>query len=89
MVLLEHEFGIFGGDVGEFVVTLAEELTVPLVVTLHTVLSDPSPQQAATLRALCARATLVTVFTETASRMVIEAGLVDSGAGPRRAARRA
>jgi glycosyltransferase involved in cell wall biosynthesis len=77
VVLLEHEFGIFGGDVGEFVVTLAEELTVPLVVTLHTVLSEPSPQQAATLRALCARATLVTVFTETASRMVIEAGLVD------------
>jgi glycosyltransferase involved in cell wall biosynthesis len=76
VVLLEHEFGIFGGDAGEFVVALAEELTVPLVVTLHTVLSDPSPQQAATLRALCARATLVTVFTETASRMVTEAGLV-------------
>jgi glycosyltransferase involved in cell wall biosynthesis len=76
VVLLEHEFGIFGGDAGEFVVALAEELTVPLVVTLHTVLSDPSPQQAATLRALCARATLVTVFTDTASRMVTETGLV-------------
>ena len=78
VVLVEHEYGIFGGDVGEFVVTLAEELTVPLVVTLHTVLSDPTPQQAATLRALCAQATLVTVFTETASRMVTEAGLVDA-----------
>jgi glycosyltransferase involved in cell wall biosynthesis len=77
VVLLEHEYGIFGGDVGEYAVALAEELTVPLVVTLHTVLSDPTPQQAATLRALCAQATLVTVFTETASRMVIEAGLVD------------
>jgi glycosyltransferase involved in cell wall biosynthesis len=77
VVLLEHEYGIFGGDAGEFAVTLAEELTVPLVVTLHTVLSDPSPQQAETLRALCARATLVTVFTETASRMVTQAGLVD------------
>ncbi|HEV2930579.1 MAG TPA: glycosyltransferase [Propionibacteriaceae bacterium] len=77
VVLVEHEYGIFGGDAGEFVVTLAQELTVPLVVTLHTVLSDPSPQQAETLRALCAEATLVTVFTETASRMVTEAGLVD------------
>jgi glycosyltransferase involved in cell wall biosynthesis len=77
VVLVEHEFGIFGGDVGEFVVTLAEELAVPMVVTLHTVLSDPTPQQAETLRALCARATLVTVFTETASRMVTAAGLAD------------
>ena len=77
VVLIEHEFGIFGGDVGEYVVTLADELTVPFVVTLHTVLSDPTPQQATTLRALCARATLVAVFTEAASRMVIEAGLVD------------
>ena len=77
VVLLEHEYGIFGGDAGEYVVTLAEELTVPLVVTLHTVLSDPTPQQADTLRALCAKATLVTVFTETASRMVTAAGLVD------------
>ena len=48
VVLVEHEYGIFGGEAGEFVVALAEELTVPLVVTLHTVLSDPSPQQAAT-----------------------------------------
>ena len=33
----------------------------------------PSARQAETLRALCAQATLVTVFTETARRMVVEA----------------
>jgi glycosyltransferase involved in cell wall biosynthesis len=75
VVLLEHEYGIFGGDVGNFVVTLAQELTQPLVVTLHTVLSEPSREQAATLAALCKRATLVTVFTETARRMVTEAAV--------------
>jgi glycosyltransferase involved in cell wall biosynthesis len=76
VVLIEHEFGIFGGDSGDFLLHFVKELTVPVVVTLHTVLSDPSPHQAATLRNLCKHATLVTVFTETARRMVTEAALV-------------
>jgi glycosyltransferase involved in cell wall biosynthesis len=76
VVLIEHEYGIFGGRAGSFVVSLAEELEQPLVVTLHTVLSEPSERQANTLRALCDRATLVTVFTETARRMVVDAGIV-------------
>lgn len=76
VVLIEHEYGIFGGEAGVFVVSLAEELDQPLVVTLHTVLSAPSVRQAEALRALCRRATLVTVFTETARRMVVEARIV-------------
>jgi glycosyltransferase involved in cell wall biosynthesis len=79
VVLIEHEYGIFGGDrdSGDFVLNLANELTVPFVVTLHTVLASPAAGQAAALRALCERATLVMVFTETARRMVIEQDLAD------------
>jgi glycosyltransferase involved in cell wall biosynthesis len=76
VVLVEHEYGIFGGEAGSYVLSLVEQLSLPLVVTLHTVLSQPSVRQAETLRALCHRATLVTVFTETARRMVLEARLV-------------
>jgi glycosyltransferase involved in cell wall biosynthesis len=75
VVLLEHEYGIFGGEVGSYVLSFVEELRQPLVVTLHTVLSAPAVRQAETLRALCERATLVTVFTETARRMVVAAHL--------------
>jgi glycosyltransferase involved in cell wall biosynthesis len=78
VVLIEHEYGIFGGDSGDYVLDLANELKVPFVVTLHTVLADPAPGQAATLRALCERAALVMVFTETARRMVVEQGLADA-----------
>jgi glycosyltransferase involved in cell wall biosynthesis len=77
VVVLQHEFGIFGGDDGAFVVGFARDLRLPLVVTLHTVLSQPSPGQAETLRALCRAATLVTVFTETARRMIVDAGVAD------------
>ena len=77
VVLVEHEYGIFGGDSGRYVLELANELAVPLVVTLHTVLENPPPDRAEVLRALCDRAALVMVFTETAGRMVVDQGLAD------------
>ncbi len=77
VVMIEHEFGIFGGRDGEFLLSFTDELAVPYVVTLHTVLSSPSPNQDAVLRELCRRAAAVLVFTDTARRMVTTAGIAD------------
>jgi glycosyltransferase involved in cell wall biosynthesis len=74
VVLLQHEYGIFGGTDGEYVLSFAEELAQPLVVTLHTVLSEPTPHQLAVLSDLCARAELVIVMTDTALRLLVECG---------------
>ena len=76
VVVIQHEYGIFGGHEGAHVLSLAAELRQPIVLTLHTVLSAPSVRQAETLRALCDLATLVCVFTETARRMILESRLV-------------
>jgi len=78
VVLIQHEYGIFGGDDGAHVLHLTRSLNrkkIPYVVTLHTVLSRPSRGQAETLRALCAGAARVTVFTETARRIAIRTGV--------------
>jgi glycosyltransferase involved in cell wall biosynthesis len=74
VVLLQHEYGIFGGKDGEYVLSFARELAQPLVVTLHTVLSEPTPHQAEVLRELCSEAELVTVMTDTAQRLLVESG---------------
>ncbi len=42
VVLIEHEYGIFGGEAGSYVLSLVQELHQPFVVTLHTVLSAPT-----------------------------------------------
>jgi hypothetical protein len=70
VLLIEHEFGIFGAVAGDFVLTMARRLSVPMVLTLHAVLSAPSVEQALVLRALGKQAAIVTVFTETARRLV-------------------
>ena len=45
VLCLQHEFGIFGGPSGRHVLTLLRNLRMPVVTTLHTILSDPSAEQ--------------------------------------------
>lgn len=75
VVVIEHEFGIFGGSEGDYVVTFATELSVPYVVCLHTVLGAPTPTQHHVQRELCGGAAAVMVFTETARELVLDAGI--------------
>jgi glycosyltransferase involved in cell wall biosynthesis len=44
-VSLQHEFGIFGGEAGIYIMELLSRLTMPIVTTFHTVLLDPSIAQ--------------------------------------------
>jgi len=76
-VLLQHEYGIFGGPDGEYVLSFARELAQPLVVTLHTVLSRPTIRQLRVLAEVCEQAVLVTVMTETAVRLLGDLGVCD------------
>ena len=46
-VSLQHEYGIFGGDDGAYILDFLGALRVPAAVTLHTVLETPSPSQRA------------------------------------------
>lgn len=44
IVSLQHEYGIFGGKWGQYILNLAERLKKPLVTTFHTVLAKPEPR---------------------------------------------
>lgn len=61
---LQHEFGIFGGAAGEHILALLDRVTMPVVVTLHTVLAQPNPDQRRVTEALLRRAARVIVMAE-------------------------
>jgi len=45
LLVIQHEFGIYGGESGEYVLDLAERLKIPFIVIFHTVLTKPTPKQ--------------------------------------------
>jgi glycosyltransferase involved in cell wall biosynthesis len=52
LLCIQHEYGIYGGDHGEYIVDLARAASMPVVVTLHTVLPNPSEPQKRILKEL-------------------------------------
>ena len=66
LVSIQHEFGIFGGDDGAYVLELLAALRVPAVATLHTVLRDPSESQRQIIRQICNRSASVVVMSRIA-----------------------
>jgi len=45
LLVIEHEFGIFGGKQGEYILDLVNNLEIPIVTTFHTILSEPNSKQ--------------------------------------------
>ena len=66
VVVLQHEYGIFGGPDGRDVLALVEALEVPVVMVTHTVLDDPSPSQRDILLRLLELSAHVVTMTRTA-----------------------
>jgi glycosyltransferase involved in cell wall biosynthesis len=45
LLVIQHEFGIYGGESGEYLLQFIEKLHVPYVAIFHTVLTNPTPKQ--------------------------------------------
>lgn len=52
LLVIEHEYGIYGGEHGKYILDLIDNLEIPVVTTLHTVLPEPVPKQRAIINAL-------------------------------------
>ena len=72
VINLQHEYGLFGGEEGEYLLELLDRLRKPLVSTLHTVLSDPSPKRLEVLRQVCLRSNVVVVMAKRACTLLTD-----------------
>src|SRR5688572_83255 len=71
-VVVQHEYGIYGGPDGDQVLAVLEQVNVPLIVVLHTVLVDPTPHQREVLERVLAVADTVVTMTPTARRRLLD-----------------
>ncbi len=72
VVIVQHEYGIYGGADGQDVVSLLDALCVPVIVVLHTVLANPTRRQRAILDGVIAAAGAVVTMTKTARSRLLD-----------------
>lgn len=66
VVCLQHEFGIFGGESGVYILDLLRDLKKPVVTTLHRVLKQPPKGDYDIVRGISRHSTVVVVLTQKA-----------------------
>jgi polysaccharide biosynthesis protein PslF len=66
VVIVQHEFGAYGGADGDEILLLLAEVRVPTLVVLHTVLSAPTGHQRSVLEQVVSLADAVVTMTATA-----------------------
>ncbi len=76
-IILQHEYGIFGGIDGENILSFIENCEKPIIVTLHTVLPEPSPHMMAVTARIINRASSIVVLTHN-SKEILERVYKDS-----------
>lgn len=72
LVSLQHEYGIFGGAAGRYILALLRRLKMPLVTTLHTVLREPDANQRIVLEEISQLSDRLVVMSELASQLLRE-----------------
>ncbi|MBT9252907.1 MAG: glycosyltransferase [Brockia lithotrophica] len=72
VVNVQHEFGIFGGGEGRYLLDFLSRLEKPVITTFHTVFSRRTPPYDAVQEEILARSARAVVMTPTAVRYLVE-----------------
>jgi hypothetical protein len=72
LVCLQHEYGIYGGAAGRYILALLRRLKMPLVTTLHTVLREPDANQRIVLEEIAQLSDRLMVMSELAAQLLRE-----------------
>ncbi len=77
VAVIQHEYGIYGGQDGADLLALLSRLTVPVLTVLHTVLSEPTAHQRHVLQSVVSASDAVVTMTQTARRRLLDTVVVD------------
>ncbi|WP_292464462.1 glycosyltransferase [Methanolobus sp.] len=72
VVCLQHEFGLYWGDAGDYIFELLSKIDKPIVTTLHTVIKDPEPPYRRVTEKLMLYSDKIIVMSKTARNILRE-----------------
>lgn len=70
-VMVEHEFGLFGGEYGDYLLHLLENLEKPFIITFHSVLPYPDNKRQLTVKGITEKAKSILVMTHASREILI------------------
>jgi glycosyltransferase involved in cell wall biosynthesis len=62
---IQHEYGLFGGERGEWLIDLLKAVEKPIVITCHTILPEPDETMLRVTREICENVSRVVSLSET------------------------
>src|ERR1700743_3489261 len=68
--IMEHEFGIYGGESGIYILPLINRLEKPLISIIHTILKDPSYVQRIIIREKAEQSSKIIVMSQRAEEFL-------------------
>lgn len=71
-LLIQHEFGLFGGEYGEWLVSFLQLIKKPVIITFHTVLPNPEDKRKEVVQQLIELSAKVIVMTNHSSKILID-----------------
>jgi glycosyltransferase involved in cell wall biosynthesis len=77
VISIQHEYGIWGGESGAYVLDFVHQLRRPFVATLHTILRHPSPLQRSILSGLVGASAASVVMSQAAASLLARTYDVD------------
>jgi len=77
LVIVQHEYGIYGGLDGAEIVDLLKLIRRPILTVLHTVLTHPSPHQQSVMHQIIQQSNALVTMTQTAKDRLIDGWHVD------------
>ncbi|MCK5416608.1 glycosyltransferase [Candidatus Parcubacteria bacterium] len=78
MVNIQHEYGIFGGDWGDYILPFLELLQKPAILTMHTVLPEPPDKNIKSVtQAMARKVAAIIVMTQTSANYLIDVYGID------------
>lgn len=70
LVNLQHEFGLFGGEWGEYINIFLEKIQKPVVTTLHTLSPNFIPKAQSVLKQIANQSSKIVTMTNTATKIL-------------------
>ncbi|AZT90536.1 glycosyltransferase [Caldicellulosiruptor changbaiensis] len=72
VVIIEHEYGIFGGEDGDYIVPFVKLIKKPIITTFHTVLKNPTAKQFEILKKLADASYKVITMAKTTKEILTD-----------------